>query len=90
MPRISQEKQNKIIEQILSFLYTSFPKTSFISTIAREIARDEEFVKTIMDDLLKRNLVTKIDKNPKGFSYAKRSRWMLSARVQQIYSSKVS
>ena len=90
MPRISQEKQNKIAEQIISLLYSSFPKTLFISSIAQEIARDEEFVKKLMEDLLKKNLVTKIDKNPAGFNYSRRSRWRLSTRAQQIYSSKLS
>jgi predicted transcriptional regulator with HTH domain len=90
MPIISQEKQNKIIEQILFLLYNSFPKSLFISTIAQEIARDEEFVKRLMDTLLKKHLVIKIDKNPKGFAYSRRSRWRLSTQAQQIYSSKIT
>ena len=49
--RLSQEKKNKIIEQILLYLYHSFPNQPFTAEIAREIARDEEFIKRILFEL---------------------------------------
>lgn len=87
MPTISKEKQNKIEEQILYYLYQNFPKQLFISDIAREMARDEEFVKTLMLDLLKKGLVTKVNKNSLGVIYLKRSRWRLTNKAQEIYSA---
>lgn len=85
MPPISKEKRDKIQEQILSYLFHEFPKQKFISEIARELARDEEFIKTLMFDLLKKELVIKISKNQKGINYKKRLRWRLSNKAHQAY-----
>lgn len=83
--RISEVKKEKISEQILALLYSSFPKPIFTSEIAREIARDEEFVKTLLNSLKKKNLVNEIKKNPKGISYLKRTRWKLGNEVYKAY-----
>lgn len=86
MPRISKQKKDKVQEQILYYLYTLFPKQIFTSDIAKEIARDEEFVKSLMLDLLKADLVVKIDKNPEGATYIRRARWRISNKAYEIYS----
>ena len=39
--KISDEKKDKIFEQILAFLYSINPKSVFTSYVAKEIARDE-------------------------------------------------
>ena len=83
--KISQEKKEKISEQILAFLYSSSPKAIFISHIAKEIARDEEFVKKLLLDLKTKKLVIEIKKNPKGIIYIKRSRWKLSDIAYKAY-----
>ena len=85
--KLSQEKKDKIAEQILSFLYHEFPKSHFTSGIAREIARDEEFIKAMMFDLKEKNLVLSIKKNPKGVFYSRRIRWRLSNKAQEAYSN---
>ena len=85
---ISKEKKEKISEQILAHLYSINPKPEFTSHIARDMARDEEFVKNILLDLKKRKLVIEIKKNPKGIDYIKRSRWKLSEEVYNHYKSK--
>ena len=84
--KLSQEKKDKISEQILSYLYHNFPKTFFTAEIARELARDEEFVKRMMIELKNKNLVVGIRKNPKGVFYTRRIRWRLSKRANQAYS----
>jgi predicted transcriptional regulator with HTH domain len=43
--RISLIKKNKIFEQIIFFLYSKSPESVFTSHIAREMARDEEYIK---------------------------------------------
>ena len=86
MPPISQQKIQKIKEQILFHLYNIFPKQIFTSDIARELARDEEFIKKILTQLYKNHLIIKIDKNPKGVKYTRRCRWRLSNKAQQAYS----
>jgi len=87
MPKISNEKRQKIQEQILFYLYSSFPKSLFISDISKELARDEEFIKILMLDLLKNDLVIKIAKNSKGINYIKRLRWRLSNKAHEAYSN---
>lgn len=83
--KLSKEKKDKIAEQILSYLYHEFPKSSFCAEISREIARDEEFVKALMFELKEKNLVTAIKKNPKGIFYSRRIRWRLSNKAQEAY-----
>jgi len=85
MPKISDQKKKKISEQILSYLYSIFPKQIFTSDIAKELARDEEFMKDLLKDLEKKELVKKIDKNSQGFKYSRRLRWRISNKAYKIY-----
>ncbi len=86
MPQISNKKKQKIQEQIIFYLFNSFPNPKFITDIAKELARDEEFIKTLVFDLLKKELLIRINKNPKGIKYKKRLRWRLSNKVQEAYA----
>lgn len=86
--KISKEKREKISEQILSILFFNSPKPIFTSHIAKEIARDEEFTKTLLLDLKNKGLIISIEKNPKGISYKKRARWSLSDKTYQIYKER--
>lgn len=85
--KISKEKRDKISEQILFYLYSINPKTTFTSHIAREIARDEEFIKGILLELKEKGLLVEIKKNPKGIVYTRRSRWALSDKTYNIYKN---
>jgi predicted transcriptional regulator with HTH domain len=85
MPQISTEKQNKIKEQVLFYLYSQFPKQPFTSDIARELARDEEFIKKILIVMYKDSLIVRIDKNTEGIKYTRRMRWRISNKIQQAY-----
>ncbi|MBU3923283.1 MAG: hypothetical protein KJ592_00025 [Nanoarchaeota archaeon] len=86
MPKISNQKLEKISEQILFHLYSIFPKQVFTSDVAKELARDEEFIKELLKELEKKELVIKIDKNPKGFRYSRRLRWRISNKAHEIYT----
>lgn len=83
--KISKEKREKIIEQILAFLYNENPKSVFTAHIARELARDEEFIKKILFELKIRKLVIEVKKNPLGMEYKKRSRWRLADITYRAY-----
>lgn len=83
--KISENKKQKISEQILAFLYSNNPKSFFTSHIAQEIARDEEFTKSLLIDLRKKKLVIEIKKNSKGIDYVRRLRWKLSEHSYSIY-----
>ncbi len=85
MPTISEQKKEKISEQILHYLFGVFPKPVFTSEIAREIARDEEFTKILLQNLEKKQLIIKINKNPEGIIYSRRLRWRISNKSYEIY-----
>jgi len=86
--RLSQDKKNRIIEQILSFLYHSFPVEPFTAEIAREVVRDEEFIKRILFELKEKNLIVPIMKNKNGEPFSRRLRWRLSSKVYEVYKSR--
>ena len=83
--RLSKQKRDKISEQILACLYHSFPKQLFTAEIAREIARDEEFTKTLLKELWDKNLVVPIKKNSHGFLFSRRIKWRLSNKAYDAY-----
>jgi len=85
--KISDKKREKISEQILSFLYSISPKLEFTSKIAQEIARDEEFTKSLLINLKSKKIVSEIKKNPKGVQYLRRSRWTLSPEAYKSYKN---
>ena len=70
--KLSKEKRDKISEQILSILFHSFPKQLFTAEIAKEIARDEEFIKNILFELQEKNLIVHIKKNEDGKIFVRR------------------
>ena len=85
--KISEKKKEKIFEQILALLYEFNPKSLFTSQIAQEIARDEEFIKKLLLELKKKNLVIEIKKTPQGKIYIRRSRWNLSDITYKTYKN---
>ena len=86
--RISQFKKNKIAEQILSYLFHSFPKQPFTAEIAREIARDEEFIKRLLFELKEKGFIISIRKNSKGEIFSRRIKWRLTQKVYDVYREK--
>lgn len=86
MPRISNQKKEKISEQILHYLFSINPDSKFTSEVAKEVARDEEFTKVLLQGLQKNKLVIEINKNSKGTIYSKRQRWRLSNKAFEAYS----
>ena len=83
--QISKQKQDKIAEQILSFLYHTYPDAQFTSKTANEIIRDEEFTLNLLKELESKGLVVSIKQNPKGKLYTKRKRWRLSNQAYEAY-----
>lgn len=85
MPKLSSKKIDKITEQILHYLFSISPEAAHTSTIASEIARDEEFTKSLLNDLKEKKLIIEIRKNKHGQPYTKRQRWRLSDKVYSVY-----
>ena len=83
--KISDKKKEKISEQILATLYSKSPQALFTSQIAQEIARDEEFIKILMQETQTKGIVVPIKKNSKGKQFSRRIRWRLSNKAYQAY-----
>ena len=84
--KISNLKREKILEQILAYLFSINPQAIFTSYIAKELARDEEFIKILLLDLKKKKLIIEIKKNKEGIDYIRRSRWKLSKQAYEFYN----
>ena len=87
--KLSKTKKDKIAEQIISFLFNSFPEQPFTAEIARETARDEEFIKRLLFELKEKNIVALIRKNKKGEPFTRRLKWRLTQKVYEVYKSKI-
>ncbi len=85
MPPISKKKRSKISEQILSHLYNNSPQALFTSVIANEIIRDEEFTKSLLQELESHKLVVRVTKSPSGQEYQRWERWRLSNAAFDAY-----
>lgn len=85
MPRVSERKREKIYEQALYYLFSLSPDSAFTSSIATELARDEEFTKLILQEMHKKKLVILVDKNKHGKMYKRRQRWRLSNEAYDAY-----
>jgi len=85
MPKISNEKENKIKEAILHLLFQESPKMLFTYHIAKELARDEEYIKKLLTELEKKGLVVSVKKSTNGKDYSKRIRWRISAQAYEAY-----
>lgn len=86
--RLSDEKREKVSEQILAFLYSIAPKQEYTSHIAKEMARDEEFIKNLLISLKKKGFVSEVKKNSSGKEYLRRTRWRISDIAYSIYKQK--
>jgi len=85
MPPISKQKREKISEQILAHLFEQTPNAIFTSKIAESTARDEEFTKSLLQELEKKKLIIKVKKNQQGKEYIRRERWRLSNSAFEAY-----
>jgi hypothetical protein len=57
--------------------------------VARESARDEEFIKNLLFELKDKNLVLAIRKNETGKDFIRRIRWQLTSPAYQAYHQKL-
>jgi len=85
MPQISQKTKDKISEQILHHLFAQSPDAPYTASIANSLARDEEFIKSLLIELETRKLVIKVTKSPLGTDLLRRARWRLSNSVFDAY-----
>lgn len=87
MPQISEKTKNKIFENIIHYLFAKSPESIYTSKIAEEIARDEEFTKSLLLELAKKKIVVEVKKSPKGEDYKLRRRWRLTEKAYAAYKA---
>ncbi len=85
MPQISKEKEKRIKEEILHLLFHNSPKMLFTVQVAKELARDEEYIKRLLLDLEGQDLALSVKKNNQGIEYSRRVRWRLSNKAYTVY-----
>ncbi len=85
MPSISAVKREKISEHIIGYLFSIAPEAAHTADIAKEVARDEEFIKALLLGLEKQKLIVRVTKNAEGTLYVRRIRWRLSNRAFEAY-----
>lgn len=83
--KISDQKRERISEQILAYLFSINPRPVFTNQIAQEIIRDEEFTKKLLLNLREKGFVIEVKKNFHGKSYIRRIRWKLSDKAYEAY-----
>lgn len=87
MSKLSQDKINKIKEEIISLLYNNSLKPMFTNEVANHLIRDEEFTKRILLELKKESIVKEVIKSQKGTTYRRWRRWALSKKTYEAYNT---
>lgn len=80
MSRISEDKINRIKENILQHLFEESPRSLFTYQVAEEQARDKEFVLKLLLELEKKKLVRQTQKN-----FTRKRRWVLTDGAYSAY-----
>ena len=82
MSKISQEKIEKLKEEVLRVLYEEYPQFKYTYQVSDIMLRDNEFILTLLNDLKKMNLVINIEES-KGKNIKKK--WSLTNAAYEKY-----
>ena len=85
MSKIFLKKIEKIKEDILSVLFESGMRGMFTKQISDEIARNDEFVLRLLENLETQKIIKKIKKTKKGTEFIRRKQWTLTNKAYQTY-----
>ncbi len=84
MSRISQDKIDKIKENVLQQLFEETPKSLFTFEIAESQARDKEFILRILGELEKKRLVRQTQTD-----FTRKRKWTLTDDAYNAYKGLV-
>ena len=66
MSLVSKDKEKRIKEDVLRVLYENSPKKLYTYFIAEELARDDEFMLRLLNELHQEGLINKFQKGRKN------------------------
>tara|TARA_Y100000310_G_scaffold159627_1_gene159315 strand:+ start:69081 stop:69335 length:255 start_codon:yes stop_codon:yes gene_type:complete len=84
MSKLSKRFIDKIKSDILQVLYESNLKPLYTKHIGDEIARDDELVMRLLNDLKKENVVKNVG------NYKRRKKWVLTNEAYNKYKELIS
>ena len=87
MSKISQEKIERIKEDILRILYENYPGFMYTNDVADAVVRDNEFTLSLLKELKKNNLLMNIEQS-KGIKIKRR--WTLTKITHEKYKELLS
>ena len=87
MSKISQEKIERIKEEILRILYENYPGFMYTNDVADAVVRDNEFTLSLLKELKKNNLLMNIEQS-KGIKIKRR--WTLTKITHEKYKELLS
>lgn len=85
MSQISKKKVEKIKEDVLSVLFEAGLRGLFTKQISDEIARNDEFILKLLQDLEKQNVVKQIRNTKKGTQFIRRKQWTMTDQAYETY-----
>jgi len=89
MVKLSSKTLNLLKDDIISILYEDSLKPLLTIEIARELRRDKEFTKELLNKLKEQEILIEIKKNNKGKDYIKRSRWTINPEVLKKFQNEL-
>ena len=87
MSKISQEKIERIKEEILRILYENYPRFMYTNDVADAVVRDNEFTLSLLKELKKNNLLRNIEES-KGIKIKRK--WALTKIAHEKYKELLS
>ena len=82
MSKISQEKIERLKEEVLRVLYESYPEFKYTYQVSDSLLRDDEFILDLLKDLERLKLITQIEES-KGKNVKRK--WGLTKLTYEKY-----
>ena len=82
MSKVSEEKREKLKEEVLRIIYENYPSFLYTYQIAEHLIRDDEFILKLLKDLKEKNLLICLEES--SGNNIKR-KWGLKKEIYEKY-----
>lgn len=89
MVKLSSKTITLLKDDIISIIYENQLNPLLTIEIAKELRRDKEFTRALLEELKKQDILVEIKKNNKGKEYIKRSRWSIKPELIKNYENEL-